>query len=250
MTLLRTVLVDDVADMRELLRLLLVRDGRFSIVGEAANGQEAIDVVAEASPDLIVLDVAMPVLDGIAALPRLREASPGTRIVMLSGFPAEDMERPSLEAGAVGYIEKGPDIGALPEQLHVLATVLGTLQQVLDRTYAPDPSSAGSARRDLRTTLQDTVGRDALDVVELLTSELVSNVIEHARTPARVTAVVTGARLRVSVTDEGPGIPTRQLDVSPQRIGGRGLALVDALSAGWGVGPADVGKTVWFELDV
>ena len=250
MTLLRTVLVDDVADMRELLRLLLLRDGRFSIVGEAANGQEAIELVADLFPDLVVLDVAMPVLDGIAALPRLREASPRTRIVMLSGFPAEDMERPSLAAGAVGYLEKGPDIGGLPAQLHFLATVLGTLQQVLDRSYAPEPSSARSARRDLRSTLQGVVDRAALEVVELLTSELVSNVIEHARTTARVTAVITGARLRVSVTDEGPGMPTRQVDVSPQRVSGRGLALVETLAASWGVGAADVGKTVWFELEV
>jgi DNA-binding NarL/FixJ family response regulator len=250
MTLLRTVLVDDVAEMRELLRLLLQRDGRFTIVGEAANGQEAIRVVGEAGPDLVVLDVAMPVLDGIAALPKLLEASPGTRIVMLSGFPAEQMERPSLEAGAVGYVEKGPDIGALPGQLHFLATVLGTLQRVLDRTYAPDPSSAGSARRHLRSTLQGKVDGAVLEVVELLTSELVTNVIEHARTTARVTAVMTGSRLRVSVTDEGPGIPTPQVDVSPQRVGGRGLGLVGALSASWGVGAGDVGKTVWFELDV
>jgi len=250
MTPLRTVLVDDVAEMRELLRVLLVRDGRFSIVGEAANGQEAIELVAKARPDLVVLDVAMPVLDGIAALPRLREASPGTRIVMLSGFPVEDMERPSLEAGAVGYLTKGPDIGAVPAQLHILATALGTLQKVLDRTYTPDPSSARSARVDLRSTLEGKVDRAALDVIELLTSELVSNVIQHARTPARLTAVMTGLRLRVSVTDAGPGMPTRQLDVSPQRIGGRGLALVEALAANWGVGAAAVGKTVWFEVDV
>jgi DNA-binding NarL/FixJ family response regulator len=249
-TLLRTVLVDDVAEMRELLRMLLARDGRFSIVGEAANGRDAVDVVAEVRPDLVVLDVAMPMLDGIAALPGLREVSPETRIVMLSGFPAEDMERPSLEAGAVGYVEKGPDIEALPSQLHVLATVLVTVQQVLDRTYASDVSSARSARRDLRKTLQGVVDRAALDTVELLTSELVSNAVEHARSPAQVTAAMTGARVRVSVTDEGPGMPTLQLDVSPQQATGRGLALVAALSARWGVGAGDVGKTVWFEVDL
>ena len=67
---LRTVLVDDVDEMRDLVRALLRRDGRFSIVGEAANGLDALEVVADLRPDLVVLDIDMPVLDGLATVPR------------------------------------------------------------------------------------------------------------------------------------------------------------------------------------
>src|SRR4051812_6495397 len=92
--------------MRDLLRMLLTRDGRFSIVGEAADGARAIEVVEREQPDLLVLDVKMPMVGGIEALPRLRDVSPKTRIVMLSVFAAEEMAHPARELGAVGYIEK------------------------------------------------------------------------------------------------------------------------------------------------
>ena len=247
---LRTVLVDDVDEMRDLVRTLLARDGRFTVVGEASDGHDAIAVVADVHPDLVVLDVGMPTLDGIATRPRLREISPETRIVMLSGFPAERMEQPSLTGGAIGYVEKGSDLERLPSQLHALVNFLSTVQSVLDRTYANEVTSARSARRDLRTALEAKVAPTSLDTVELLTSELVSNAVEHASSTARVTAEITGGRIRVSVTDDGPGMPVVRGGVSVQGDGGRGLAIVDRLAAGWGVQGGDAGKTVWFELDL
>src|SRR4051812_39493582 len=100
--------------MRALLRRTLHLDGRFEVVGEAADGAEAIAVVTELRPDLVILDIPRPKLAGISALPGLRAASPATTIVMLSGLPAQDMERASVAGGAVGYIEKGEDISTLP----------------------------------------------------------------------------------------------------------------------------------------
>src|SRR5205085_6916496 len=108
-TPLRTVLADDIDEMRDLLRMLLTRDGRFTIVGEAADGARAIDVVEQEQPDLVVLDVKMPMVGGIEALPRLRQVAPKTRIVMLSVFSADEMASPARELGAVGYIEKQSD---------------------------------------------------------------------------------------------------------------------------------------------
>ena len=71
----RVVLVDDTRDLRELMRLAMVRGG-FDVVGEAADGREGIEVCAQQQPDVVLLDLAMPVMDGIEALPGIREHCP------------------------------------------------------------------------------------------------------------------------------------------------------------------------------
>jgi DNA-binding NarL/FixJ family response regulator len=104
---LRVVLADDTSEWRLMLRVILEQDGRFEVVGEAADGQEAIAVTEQQSPDAIVLDLAMPVLDGLQAIPRIRAASPATAIVVLSGFARGQLDREALELGASAYVEKG-----------------------------------------------------------------------------------------------------------------------------------------------
>ena len=74
----RVLLVDDLSDIRLVMRLLLEADGRAEIVGEAADGAEAVRLAAELQPDAVVLDLRMPGMDGVAALPLIRDASPGT----------------------------------------------------------------------------------------------------------------------------------------------------------------------------
>lgn len=243
----RTVLVDDNADLRALLKLLLGRDERFAVIGEAADGRQAIERAEDLQPELVVLDVTMPGLSGLGALPRLRQVAPAARVVMLSAHPAEDMEQASLAGGAVGYIEKSLDLTTLPDQLHALTAVLDAVQQVLDETYDPDPLAPRRARADLRSALAAQADPDAIDVVELLTSELVTNAVEHAGSPARVAAAVLGARIRVSVSDDDP-TPLQVATPAAGAEGGRGLALVEALSLSWGIDVTPSGKTVWFEI--
>lgn len=245
---LRTVLVDDIAEMRALSRSLLARDGRFTVVGEAVNGFEAIELVTDLRPDVVVLDIAMPLLGGIETLPRLREISPETRIVMHSAYPADEMERPSFEGGAIGYFEKSADASSFAARLHALVAVLDSAQRILDTTYASDLLSPRAARLDLRSALEQRMEPDALATVELLTAELVTNAVQHARSTAQVTAAVTPRGLRIAVTDGGPGVPTVCHDGPDEAEHGRGLALVERLSSAWGVEPAPVGKAVWFEV--
>ncbi|MDQ6649505.1 MAG: ATP-binding protein [Actinomycetota bacterium] len=114
---------------------------------------------------------------------------------------------------------------------------------------APEPSSAPSARRFLRSVLR-AWDLDAIeDVVSLLTTELVTNAVLHARTPVRVSVQRGESALRVEVSDSSPLVPAPRR-YSPESGTGRGLLLVDELATRWGTdaAPDAVGKTVWFEL--
>lgn len=104
---LRVVIADDAATMRALLRHVLATAAAFRVVGEAADGEEeAVRVAASEQPDMLLLDLAMPVLDGLGAIPRIRACSPATRIVVLSGFSNSRMARRALDVGADAYLEK------------------------------------------------------------------------------------------------------------------------------------------------
>ena len=111
--LIRVVLADDAAVYRQLIRVLLEADGRFEIVAEAGDGVEAIRACESEQPDVILLDLAMPRLDGLQAIPRIKACSPRTSIIVLSGFARDQLERQALAAGANAYLEKGMDIGRI-----------------------------------------------------------------------------------------------------------------------------------------
>jgi DNA-binding NarL/FixJ family response regulator len=113
----RIVICDDYEAYRYTVRSVLDLDARFELIGEATNGREAIDVCAELQPDLILLDIAMPVLDGLAALPEIREACPTSRIIMHSAFTESTVAADALARGANGLLEKGTDLGELLDTL-------------------------------------------------------------------------------------------------------------------------------------
>ena len=113
----RTVLADDVFDLRFMVKLALERSGRFEIVAEAENGDEAVAMAKEHQPDLVLLDVSMPVKDGLEALPDIRSVSPHAKVVMLSGFEASRLAATALESGASAYLEKGIPPGELVTEL-------------------------------------------------------------------------------------------------------------------------------------
>ena len=86
----RVVIVDDTYDLRELLRLALTRGG-MEVVGEAGDGLAGIEAVRLEKPDVVLLDLSMPVMDGLEALPSIRRLVPAAKIIVLSGFGATQM---------------------------------------------------------------------------------------------------------------------------------------------------------------
>ena len=105
MPMTRILVVDDEPNIRTMVRSCLEAEGYG--VREAANGREALDATARWSPDLVLLDLAMPRMDGLEALPLIRAAVPDVRVVVLSGFNQDTLARKALEAGADHYVVKG-----------------------------------------------------------------------------------------------------------------------------------------------
>lgn len=100
------LLVDDVADLRFMLRLNLEGSGRFKVLAEGANGLEGVELARLHRPDLVLLDIAMPIKDGLDALPEIRAASPDSRVVILSSFGEQRFGERAMQLGANAYVEK------------------------------------------------------------------------------------------------------------------------------------------------
>jgi len=92
----------------------------LTVVGEAADGIEAVQQASELQPDLVMLDLAMPRMDGLQALPLLRAAVPGVRVIVLSGFNQSSLADKAMEAGADHYVVKGGSMRALLELIEEL----------------------------------------------------------------------------------------------------------------------------------
>jgi DNA-binding NarL/FixJ family response regulator len=248
---LRVTVADDFDGMRELLAAALEATGRFEVVARCSSGEEALAAVRELQPDLALLDLGMPGTGGIDALPKLVEASPDTRVVVVSGFPRGRLAHLTLGHGAVGYVEKSLSPRAMVNDIVAVAGLLETVTLALDalRTRLErDPRSSAAARRFVGEALRTWECEDLLDTVNLLVSELVTNSVLHANSAPDVAVLLKPDVVRIEVTDESGALPTVR-GASEEAISGRGLALVESLASRWGVEVADVGKTVWFEVE-
>lgn len=100
------LLVDDDASMRDLLRLTFELHPQFEVLGEAANGADAVAAAQSYQPDAVILDVMMPGTDGLEALPKILDASPETKIIVFSAYATVPIVQQALEAGASLVLEK------------------------------------------------------------------------------------------------------------------------------------------------
>jgi DNA-binding NarL/FixJ family response regulator len=120
-------IVDDLALFREGLRSLLDVPADIDVVGEASNGEEALAMVAAQAPDVVLMDLRMPVLDGVAATRKLRAIHPRCRVIALTTFDDDESVFDALRAGAVGYLLKDSPSGRLLEAIRAAARGEGFL---------------------------------------------------------------------------------------------------------------------------
>jgi DNA-binding NarL/FixJ family response regulator len=113
------VIAEDDATLRTLLRRTLDLDGRFEVVGEAADGSSALERIEAVDPDLLLLDLSMPDMDGLEVLDALGRGS-RPKVVVLTGFEDPQLEERVLAAGAVAYLTKGAALRSLGDRLAAL----------------------------------------------------------------------------------------------------------------------------------
>jgi CheY-like chemotaxis protein len=121
----RILVAEDDESFLEVISLLLEQDDRFVLAGRARNGREAVALAEEVTPDVVVVDIEMPVLDGVEATRLLREAAPGLPIVAVSGHDYEERVLEIREAGADDYVRKARLADELPRALAALLETAG-----------------------------------------------------------------------------------------------------------------------------
>ena len=121
----RILVVDDHQMLREALVGMLELSG-FEVVGAVGDGAEATSLAAELEPDVVLMDLAMPVLNGLDATRLLREVAPSAAIVVFSAFDSPDLKRQAFEAGAVAYLPKGCSAERLRATVEAAVTLAGS----------------------------------------------------------------------------------------------------------------------------
>ncbi len=194
---IRVLLVDDQALFREGLHTLLSVQADLEVVGEAGNGAEAVTAVANLQPDVVLMDLRMPVLDGVAATRRIMENQPTTRVIVLTTFDNDEDVFDGLRAGAVGYLLKDVPSARLYEAIRaaargesflqpsIAAKVVAEFARMGTRPSAPDQSelveplsereleilqhlAAGASNREIANTLYITEGTVKNHVTNIL----------------------------------------------------------------------------------
>jgi DNA-binding NarL/FixJ family response regulator len=121
MTPISVVVCDDVPELRRLARIVLEEHGEMQVIGEAADGREAIEVIQRLQPDVVVLDLSMPELDGLEAIPEIHRVAPDAEICIFSGFEEGRVAEVALRLKASRYVRKGAPLEELRSAVRSLA---------------------------------------------------------------------------------------------------------------------------------
>jgi two-component system, NarL family, response regulator LiaR len=149
---IRVAIADDHAVVRQGLRTFLELQDDVEVVGEAADGAEAVELVARTEPDVVLLDLVMPRLDGIEAIKQIRARCPATRILVLTSFADDRTVLPAVRAGAAGYLLKDvqpPELVAAIRTVHsgeaLLAPAVATM--LVEQLAAEDGANGAAGER-------------------------------------------------------------------------------------------------------
>jgi DNA-binding NarL/FixJ family response regulator len=118
---IKVFLVDDVEELRLLVKIALEEDPGIEVVGEGATGREGVEGVRETQPDVVLLDLSMPDMDGLEAIPLMRADAPNARLVVLSGHEPGRVSLEALDQGATRYVNKAAEVEAIRSAVHEVA---------------------------------------------------------------------------------------------------------------------------------
>jgi NarL family two-component system response regulator LiaR len=161
---IRVLLVDDHAVVREGLRNFLALQDGLEIVGEAGDGNEAIEQAQRLEPDVILMDLVMPGLDGIGAMRQLRARSPASRVIVLTSFLEDERVLPAIQAGAAGYLLKN----VAPAELARAIRAAHAGEAIIDPTAAARLVQAIADDARPRIEEPERLTRRERDVLELI----------------------------------------------------------------------------------
>jgi DNA-binding NarL/FixJ family response regulator len=167
----RILIVDDHPLTREALSSLLDRNG-FAVAGEAADGEEAIELARRLQPELVLLDLSMPGMDGLEALPRLREAAPGCEVVVLTASGTEDNLLGAIRGGAAGYLLKSEPPERIVEYLRGAAEGDAALSGAVARRLLEQVRNGGGREAGVPDAIASTLSAREVEVLLLLDEHL------------------------------------------------------------------------------
>jgi DNA-binding NarL/FixJ family response regulator len=165
---IRILLVDDQTMFRDGLRVLLSTQPDFQIVGEAADGEQAIRKAAALHPDVVLMDLRMPVLDGAAATRRLRAVQPDVRVIVLTTFDEDAAIFDGLRAGATGYLLKDAPTEKLYEAIRAAARGESFLQPSVASRVVAEFTRLSERSPDASQALVDPLSTRELEILRLL----------------------------------------------------------------------------------
>jgi NarL family two-component system response regulator LiaR len=205
---IRVLIVDDHTIVRKGIRALLTEIAGIEVVGEAADGQEAIAQANSLRPDVVLMDLAMPKMDGIEATRQIKTSQPESRILVMTSFATDDKVLPAIKAGALGYLlkESAPeDLVQAIHQIHrgesslhptIARKVLQEITHPSDRPPTPDPLT----RREAEVLLLVAQGLSNQDIARKLhisdptVRSHVSNIMSKLHLATRIQAALYALR--------------------------------------------------------
>jgi NarL family two-component system response regulator LiaR len=210
------LLVDDHAIVRKGIRALLATEPDISIIGEAEDGVQAVDMAMSLNPDVVLMDLEMPNMDGIQATQKLAQSLPEARILVLTSFATDDKVFPAIKAGAHGYLLKDSDPDELLESLRKVGsgesslhpTIAKKLLEELARPNQAPPTQDPLTERELEVIRLVARGMNNQEIAdELVISEAtvrthVSNILSKLHLASRTQAALYALREGLASLDD------------------------------------------------
>ena len=174
---IRILLVDDQRLMREGLRILLELEPDLEIAGEATNGQEALDTYAEIEPDVVLMDVRMPGMDGVEATWRLRERWPSALVIILTTFDDDEYVFEGLRAGARGYLLKDVSGHDLADAVRTVAAGGALIEPSVARRVVAEFARMAPPARQTDEGLAEPLSEREREILRLMAQGLTNREI-------------------------------------------------------------------------